>query len=210
MPIYLATAHWKVLEYFLPNVWRFKRLEENIPELFGLSFGEFCLLKTEEEASSALAWWRDHTDKKHAEQRANVDHFELSRNRTAPHMSACQYMSHFVHDLRSWWLVRDQIASDHCRSVFDQIWLPARTLGSGGVPFPDVNLPDFLAKSKNRATFKQKNWATCRLPHLTRIIKTLKVHIRCSKASCLLTKVDKPKASLWWAKALKNKLICEG
>ena len=104
MPIYFATAHCKVLEYFLPNVSSFKRLEENVPELLGLSFGEFCLLKTEEEASSAVSWWRDHTDKKHAEQRANVDHFELSRNRTAPHMRACQCMSHFVHDLRSWWL----------------------------------------------------------------------------------------------------------
>ena len=94
--------------------------------------------------SSGLS--RNRREKKHAEHQANVRHFELSRKCRAPLMRARECMSHFVYDLRSWPLVRDQPCT---RSRPDHVWsLQIRsdhrphTLGSGGVPFPEVNLPE--------------------------------------------------------------------
>ena len=99
----------------------------------------FCFLKWEEEASSKIVWSRDQNDGKQAEHQANVRHFDLSRKRIAARMRICQCMSHFVYDLRSRPLVRDQaarvrgqIASDHCRSDL----ITGRTHWAGrGTPF---------------------------------------------------------------------------
>ena len=104
------------------------------------SCAAFCFLKTEEEASSTIVWSREQNDEKHAEHQVNVRHFELSRKHIASRMRTCQFMSHFVYDLRFWPLVRDrparvrgQTASDHYSL---QIRSPAAhsTVGPGGVP----------------------------------------------------------------------------
>ena len=76
----------------------------------------FCFLETEEEASFTIVWSRNQNDGKQAEQQANVRHFELSRQRIAAHMRTCQCMSHFVYDLRSGPLVRDQLHTFAARS----------------------------------------------------------------------------------------------
>ena len=76
----------------------------------------FCFLETEEEASSTIVWSRDQNDGKQAEHQANVRHFELSRKRIAARMRTCQCMSHFVYDLRSGPLVRDQLHAFAARS----------------------------------------------------------------------------------------------
>ena len=76
----------------------------------------FFFLETEEEASSTIVWSRDQNDGKHAEHHANVRHFELSRKRIAARMRTCQCMSHFVYDLRSGRLVRDQLRVFAARS----------------------------------------------------------------------------------------------
>ena len=66
---------------------------------FGPTFGAFCFLKTEEEASSTLVWSRDQNDKKHAEHQANVRHFELSWKYRVSRMRARECMSHRVYNL---------------------------------------------------------------------------------------------------------------
>ena len=78
----------------------------------------FCFLETEEEASSTIVWSRDQNDGKQAEHQANVRHFELSRKRIAARtrMRTCQCMSHFVYDLRSGPLGRDQLHAFAARS----------------------------------------------------------------------------------------------
>ena len=76
----------------------------------------FCFLETEEEASSTIAWSCDQNDGKQAEHQANIRHFELSRKRIAARMRTCQCMSHFVYDLLSRPLVRDQLHAFVARS----------------------------------------------------------------------------------------------
>ena len=68
--------------------------------VLGPTFGAICFLKTEEEASSTLAWSHEQNDKEHAEHHANVRHFELSPKDPAPRMRACERMSQSVYDLQ--------------------------------------------------------------------------------------------------------------
>ena len=76
----------------------------------------FFSLETEEEALSTIVCSRDQNDGKQAENHANVRHFELSWKRIAARMRKCQCMTHFVYDLRSGPLVRDQLHAFAARS----------------------------------------------------------------------------------------------
>ena len=108
--------------------------------------GRYASWKRKKKLCLRFVWSRDQNDETTKNFKANVRHFELSRKRIAARMRACQCMSHFVYDLRSWPLVRDQparvrgqIASDHCS--YDLITgrtQPARA----EYPYPEVNLPE--------------------------------------------------------------------
>ena len=76
----------------------------------------FFFLETQEEASSTIVWSRDQNDGEQAEHHANVRHFELPWKRKAERMRTCQFMCHFVYDLQSGPLVRDQLHAFAARS----------------------------------------------------------------------------------------------